>query len=84
MDDAVASLDAHLLGVMFSKYQLRRHLDAIKRYLLLGQGDFVETLMGLVGAELDRPVRLSPSAGLAMQLLQATGRYSNTQVHAGE
>jgi len=56
VDNAAAGLDAHLLDVLFTKHQLRQHLDAIKRYLLLGQGDFIETFMGLVGADLERPV----------------------------
>ena len=60
VDEAVAGLNAHLLGVLFGKFQLRQHLDAIKRYLLLGQGDFVETFMGLIGLHLDRPVRYPP------------------------
>jgi len=56
VDNAVTGVDMHLLDVLLTKYQLRQHLDAIKRYLLLGQGDFIETFMGLVGADLDRPV----------------------------
>ena len=56
VSSAVAALDKKLLSVLFSRYRLRQHLDAIKRYLLLGQGDFIETFMGLVGGQLDQPV----------------------------
>jgi hypothetical protein len=59
VDEAVAGLDQKVLSVLFTRYRLRQHLDAIKRYLLLGQGDFIETFMGLVGSHLDQPVCLS-------------------------
>jgi gamma-tubulin complex component 3 len=34
-----------LLRLLLDKYELMDHLHAIKRYLLLGQGDFVQHLM---------------------------------------
>ena len=79
VDDAVAGLDAHLLDVLFTKYQLRQHLDAIKRYLLLGQGDFIETFMGLVGADLDRPVY----PAVFSLVLQFLLRHAVVQTYAG-
>lgn len=31
-----------------------KHCDALKRYLLLGQGDFIQTLMDLIGPDLGK------------------------------
>jgi len=56
VDEAVSGLDRHLLQTMFMQYNLRQHCDALKRYMLLGQGDFIETLMDLVGGRLSQQV----------------------------
>lgn len=59
MDSAVTevaqSVGHRLVEVMLDREKLRSHLSAIKRYVLLGQGDFVRTLLELAGPELDRP-----------------------------
>jgi gamma-tubulin complex component 3 len=34
-----------LIELLFNKYKLRTHLEAIKRYLLLGQGEFIHLLL---------------------------------------
>ena len=36
------------MEVLQTKYQLGLHCGAVRRYLLLGQGDFVQALMDLV------------------------------------
>ena len=38
---AVKRIDKHLLNVIYKTYKFKEHCLAIKRYLLLGQGDFV-------------------------------------------
>jgi gamma-tubulin complex component 3 len=38
-----------LSELLFEKYKLREHLEAIKNFLLLGQGDFVQNLMDALG-----------------------------------
>jgi gamma-tubulin complex component 3 len=38
-----------LNSTLFSKYKLFEHCFALKRYLLLGQGDFIQYLMDLLG-----------------------------------
>lgn len=52
--DAAAAIDKHLLATIFTKYSFVKHCDALKRYLLLGQGDFIQTLMDLIGSDLNR------------------------------
>jgi hypothetical protein len=37
-----------LIEVLFEEYKFYEHCWAIKRYLLLGQGDFIEYLMDLL------------------------------------
>ncbi|ORX55582.1 hypothetical protein DM01DRAFT_1334976 [Hesseltinella vesiculosa] len=44
-----------LLTLLKDKYRLMDHLDALKRYLLLGQGDFIQYLMATLGPTLNRP-----------------------------
>ena len=45
---------ARLLELMHGRYQLRTHLSALKKFLLLGQGDFVVCLMDALRSELDK------------------------------
>lgn len=48
--DSVGKLvNKRLLSLMFEKSLLMRHCVALKRYLLLGQGDFIQLLMDLIG-----------------------------------
>ena len=51
LSDAINTLAAfvsqHVLTLIMDKHQLMVHLRAIKKYLLLGQGDFVQHLMDL-------------------------------------
>ncbi len=41
-------VDARVMEVLGGQHQLFRHCEALRRYLLLGQGDFVQALMELV------------------------------------
>jgi len=51
LTDAISQLAAyvsrHVLDLIMDKHQLMTHLRAIKKFLLLGQGDFVQALMDL-------------------------------------
>lgn len=42
-------MNHRVLEVMFKKYKFQEHCNALKRYLLLGQGDFIAYLMRLLG-----------------------------------
>jgi len=44
--------DNRLLHMMKTDFHLVTHLEALKKFMLLGQGDFVTALMDLVGLEL--------------------------------
>jgi gamma-tubulin complex component 3 len=49
-----ASIDAKLLNLVMSRFYVQTHLLALKKFMLLGQGDFVTCLMDGVGPELKR------------------------------
>ena len=45
-------VDSHLMRSLFYTFRCGDHLRAVKRYLLLGQGDFIQQLMDLSGDDL--------------------------------
>ncbi|XP_010668610.2 gamma-tubulin complex component 3 [Beta vulgaris subsp. vulgaris] len=78
VDEAAKRIDKHLLDVIYNCYKFKEHCTAIKRYLLLGQGDFVQYLMDIVGPELSEPANTISTFKLA-GLLETAIRSSNAQ-----
>lgn len=76
--EAAKRIDKHLLEVIYERYKFKDHCLAIKRYLLLGQGDFVQYLMDIVGPELSEPANTISTFKLA-GLLETAIRSSNAQ-----
>ncbi|PKA47028.1 Gamma-tubulin complex component 4 like [Apostasia shenzhenica] len=76
--EAAKRVDRHLMNVIHNRYRFKDHCLAIKRYLLLGQGDFVQYLMDIVGPELSVPANTISSFQLA-GLLETAVRASNAQ-----
>ncbi|XP_074307024.1 gamma-tubulin complex component 3-like [Silene latifolia] len=76
--EASRRIDKHLLDVIYNRYKFKEHCQAIKRYLLLGQGDFVQYLMDIVGPELSEPANTISTFKLA-SLLETAIRSSNAQ-----
>lgn len=76
--EAAKRIDKHLLDVIYKRYKFKEHCLAIKRYLLLGQGDFVQYLMDIVGPKLSEPANTISSFELA-GLLESAIRSSNAQ-----
>ncbi|KAF5737356.1 putative gamma-tubulin complex component [Tripterygium wilfordii] len=76
--EAAKRIDRHLLDVMYNRYKFKEHCLAIKRYLLLGQGDFVLYLMDIVGPDLSEPANTISSFKIA-GLLETAIRSSNAQ-----
>jgi len=68
----------HLLDVLFRKYKFLDHLKAMRRYLLLGQGDFIRHLMDLLEPDLVRPANSLYMHNLT-GLLEAAIRATNAQ-----
>ncbi|KAL5965025.1 Gamma-tubulin complex component 3 [Taenia solium] len=52
---AYTHISKHLLRILFDKYHFVDHLTACRKFLLLGQGDFIQRLMDLLEPELGLP-----------------------------
>jgi gamma-tubulin complex component 3 len=48
MDTAYLETSRRVLDVLTGQYKFLDHLQALRRYLLLGQGDFIRHLMELL------------------------------------
>ena len=55
IDDAYSRASQRLYDVFLDKFRLLLHLRALKDYLMLGRGDFVELLMESIAPSLSRP-----------------------------
>ncbi|KAJ3015243.1 UNVERIFIED_CONTAM: Gamma-tubulin complex component 3, partial [Siphonaria sp. JEL0065] len=75
---AYTSISAHILDLLFGKYKLMTHLQALKKYLLLGQGDFVQNLMDKLGSDLSKPAQSILRHNLT-GILESSIRASNAQ-----
>ena len=48
IDLAYEDTSSALIEILMKKYKLLDHFNALRRYLLLGQGDFIRHLMDLM------------------------------------
>ncbi|XP_048249999.1 gamma-tubulin complex component 3 homolog [Haliotis rufescens] len=55
VDTVYKDTSQHLLDVFNNQYKFLDHLKAMRRYLLLGQGDFIRHLMDLLEEDLAKP-----------------------------
>lgn len=78
IDNAYKTTMARLIYLMDNKFKLFDHLNALKKYLLLGQGDFIALLMESLASNLDRPAGSQYRHTLTAQLEHAI-RGSNAQ-----
>ena len=83
IDEAYKTTMTRLTLLMSEKYHLFMHLRALKRYLLLSQGDFVCLLLESLAPQLDRPVYSQYRHNLTSQLEHAI-RNSNAQYDDAE
>lgn len=70
--------DSRLLNLMQHRFYLSLHLLALKKFLLLGQGDFVTCLMDMVGPELKKRANQLYRHNLT-GMLEGALRSSNSQ-----
>ena len=70
--------DAKLLRIMTKRFHLETHLLALKKFMLLGQGDFVTCLMDSVGPELKKRANQLYRHNLT-GMLEGALRSSNAQ-----
>ncbi|KAF2665326.1 hypothetical protein BT63DRAFT_405294 [Microthyrium microscopicum] len=81
IDEAYKATMAQLISLMETKFDLSSHLTALKKYLLLGAGDFIAVLMESLSTTLDRPAATQYRHTLTAQLEHAV-RNSNAQFDA--
>ena len=83
IDEAYKTVMARLISLMENKFALFSHLQALKKYLLLGQGDFIALLMESLSSNLDRPANSQYRHTLTAQLEHAI-RNSNAQYDSAD
>lgn len=54
VEQAALRTNKHLVSLMMDRYALGEHCLALRRFLLLGQGDFVESLLDMAQEDLSR------------------------------
>ncbi|KAF3940353.1 hypothetical protein ABW19_dt0202076 [Dactylella cylindrospora] len=83
IDEAYKTTMERLMHLMNKKFNLFDHLCALKKFLLLGQGDFIALLMESLSSNLDRPANTLYRHNLTAQLEHAI-RGSNAQYESQE
>ncbi|KAF3932113.1 hypothetical protein ABW20_dc0107114 [Dactylellina cionopaga] len=83
IDEAYKTTMERLMHLMNKKFNLFEHLCALKKFLLLGQGDFIALLMESLSSNLDRPANTLYRHNLTAQLEHAI-RGSNAQYESQE
>ncbi|KAL2757876.1 hypothetical protein ACRALDRAFT_1047822 [Sodiomyces alcalophilus JCM 7366] len=83
IDEAYKTTMQRLIHLMADKFHVFEHLQALKDYILLGQGDFIALLMESLAANLDRPAGAQYRHTLTAQLEHAI-RGSNAQFDSPE
>jgi len=76
-------INQKLLEVLFLNFQLEKHLDYMKKFLLMGQGDLIQNLMDNLTSELNKPASQIYRHQL-MGALDTAIRASNAQYHPTE
>jgi len=84
IDSSYTSTNKYLLEVLHTRYQFMDHLMGMRRYLLLGQGDFIRHLMDLLAEDLEKPANLLYMHNLTGTLetaIRATNaQYDNQEI----
>lgn len=83
IDAAYLETSRRLLDVLHRRYLLLEHMQAVRRYLLLGQGDFIRHLMDLLKPELVRPATTLYQHNLT-GILETAVRATNAQFDSPE
>ncbi|KAL9656156.1 hypothetical protein ABK040_007774 [Willaertia magna] len=77
--DKVAKVaNRRVIELIFDQYKFMQHCFAIKQYLLLGQGDFIQHLLELLHSELNKPTHSIYKHNL-LGILESAIRGSNAQ-----
>ena len=84
IDEAYKTTMARLMHLLNQRFQLQAHLAALKKFLLLGQGDFIGLLMESLSTSLDGPAnsqyRHTLTAQLEHAILNSNAQYESPEV----
>lgn len=83
VEEAYKATTARLIHLMAERFNLFEHLRAMKRYILLGQGDFIALLMESLSPSLEKPSGGLYRHNLTAQLEHAI-RNSNAQYESAD
>lgn len=70
--------DQRVMHLLFDKFKVKLHCTALRKYLLLGQGDFTQQLLDLLQPDLDKPSHTMYRHNL-LAILESAIRGSNAQ-----
>ena len=76
--EVVKRIHRHLIEIMYGKFKFKVHCLAIKSYLLIDQGDFIQYLMDIMGMDLSQLDNTISSFKLSV-LLESAIHASNAQ-----
>lgn len=83
LDQSYLNTSKKVLDIALGPYRLLEHLQAMRKYLLLGQGDFINLLMENLKEELDRPAKdLYQHAlfSIVAASVRATSQFDDAQI----
>ncbi|XP_071493935.1 gamma-tubulin complex component 3 homolog [Diadema antillarum] len=78
IDSEYRDTSKRLLHILQTQFKFLEHLKAMRRYLLLGQGDFIKHLMDLLEADLAKPANMLYLHNLT-GVLETAVRATNAQ-----
>ena len=68
VDAAATIVNKRLVHVLLTQHHLMTHMKALKSYMLLGQGDFLQTLIDSLNPEPDATAVRGPRGGAGRML----------------
>ncbi|UZJ56411.1 hypothetical protein CBS101457_005731 [Exobasidium rhododendri] len=84
IDEAYAIASSRLLDILLDKFKLLNHLRALKDYLMLMKGDFIDLLMDSIGPSLNKPAsslyRHNLTASLETAIRGSNSQYDDMDV----
>lgn len=84
IDTAYLNTSKKVLDMILGPHKLLEHLQAMRKYLLLGQGDFIGLLMETLKPELDRPGkeldRLTLSCIMTSAIRSTNAQYDDAEI----
>ncbi|GAC72826.1 gamma-tubulin complex, DGRIP91/SPC98 component [Moesziomyces antarcticus T-34] len=84
IERAFTSASKRLLDIFLDRFRLLEHLRALKDYLMLARGDFVDLLMSSLGPSLSRPAnslfRHNLTASLETAIRGSNAQYDDAEI----